>query len=178
MKRWRWIPGAEGIYEVSNDGRVRSYTGANKRSIPCEMTMFVDERNRTMASLRYGGRVRKTFASRLVVEAFIGPIPKGMVVDHINRDPSDNRIKNLRIVTLSQNCGNSPSRPGAKHSKFKGVWRSRSGKQKPWWSTIQIDGRSVHDGPFEKERHAAIAYDRRARGYFGETAYLNFPRIA
>lgn len=30
-------------------------------------------------------------------------IPAGMEIDHINRNPSDNRIENLRLVTRSQN---------------------------------------------------------------------------
>ena len=43
-----------------------------------------------------------------------GVIPDGMVIDHINRDPSDNRIVNLRCVTQSVNLANVPVRS---HSK-------------------------------------------------------------
>ncbi|WP_034300676.1 HNH endonuclease signature motif containing protein [Bacillus cihuensis] len=42
-------------------------------------------------------------AHRLVVEAFIGPIPKGRVVNHINGRKLDNRDCNLEIVTYRQN---------------------------------------------------------------------------
>ena len=35
-----------------------------------------------------------------------GAIPEGMVIDHINRNPSDNRIENLRVVTQSANLRN------------------------------------------------------------------------
>ena len=41
---------------------------------------------------------------RLVAEAFIGKIPQGMDVDHISGDRHDNNVKNLRIVTHSENC--------------------------------------------------------------------------
>lgn len=46
---------------------------------------------------------------RLVVEAFIGPIPEGFEVDHIDRDRSNNDVTNLRIVTHSENCRNRAS---------------------------------------------------------------------
>lgn len=46
---------------------------------------------------------------RLVVETFIGPIPEGYEVDHLNRNPQDNRCENLRIVTPSQNNRNTRS---------------------------------------------------------------------
>lgn len=35
-----------------------------------------------------------------------GVIPEGLVIDHINRDPSDNRIENLRVVTQATNLSN------------------------------------------------------------------------
>lgn len=46
----------------------------------------------------------KMSAHRFVCETWIGPIPEKMVVDHINRIKSDNRLENLKIVTQSDNC--------------------------------------------------------------------------
>ena len=43
---------------------------------------------------------------RLVAEAFIGPIPDGCQIDHINRNRQDNRCENLRIITPSGNNRN------------------------------------------------------------------------
>ena len=40
---------------------------------------------------------------RLVAEAFIGPIKRNMVVDHINENKGDNRAENLQILTYSEN---------------------------------------------------------------------------
>ena len=40
---------------------------------------------------------------RVVAEAFIGPIARNMVVDHINENKGDNRAENLQILTHSQN---------------------------------------------------------------------------
>lgn len=41
--------------------------------------------------------------SRLVAEAFIGEIPEGYVVDHIDTDRTHNYVSNLQIITLSEN---------------------------------------------------------------------------
>lgn len=40
---------------------------------------------------------------RLVICAFKGKIPKGMVIDHINGIKDDNRIENLDVVTIKEN---------------------------------------------------------------------------
>lgn len=49
-------------------------------------------------------RGKKYLAHRLVYEAFVGPIPKGFEIDHINTNPSDNRIENLRLVKTGHNA--------------------------------------------------------------------------
>lgn len=46
---------------------------------------------------------KKLRAHRLIWELHNGPIPEGYVVDHINQDPSDNRLENLRLATISEN---------------------------------------------------------------------------
>jgi hypothetical protein len=46
---------------------------------------------------------KKLRVHRLIWEMHNGPIPEGYVVDHINQDPSDNRLENLRLATLSEN---------------------------------------------------------------------------
>jgi len=43
---------------------------------------------------------------RIIYEMHNGPIPEGLFIDHINRDPSDNRIENLRLATQFQNTQN------------------------------------------------------------------------
>jgi hypothetical protein len=54
-------------------------------------------------SIVIGGEL-KTFAThRLVYQSFIGDIPSGFEIDHINDDRKDNRLTNLRVITRLDN---------------------------------------------------------------------------
>ena len=69
------------------------------------------------------------------------------MLDHINRDRSDNRICNLRIVTHQENCFN---------NNYKGYsWDINRNK---WKSQIRIDGKSIHLGRYDTEEEARQAY--------------------
>ena len=43
---------------------------------------------------------------RVIYEHYVEPIPDGLVIDHINHDRRDNRLSNLRAVTIHENCLN------------------------------------------------------------------------
>ena len=45
-------------------------------------------------------------AARIVAATFIGEIPVGHVVDHIDRDRKNDSVDNLRIVTIKENNSN------------------------------------------------------------------------
>lgn len=96
-----------------------------------------------------------------------GPIPEGMVIDHINGYPWDNRIENLRLASRAQNNANAVLST-RNTSGFKGVSR-KSGKQK-WVASLQVDGSDVHIGCFDTAEEAAKAYAEAAKKHFGEFA--------
>lgn len=105
-ERWLPIPGYEGMYSVSDQGRVRSEPR-------------LDGRGRRIAGriLKPGTRggwlivnladncVHTVFSvHRLVMMAFIGPKPEGHIIRHLNDDPLDNWLENLEYGTPAQNA--------------------------------------------------------------------------
>jgi len=86
-------------------------------------------------------------------------------VDHINRDPSDNRWSNLRSVTKSQNSLNRKMRPD-NTSGYRGVvWHKRVNQ---WQARINVDGNRKHLGYFTCKHHAFCEYVLAARKHLGE----------
>jgi len=97
--------------------------------------------------------------------------PKGLVVDHIDRDTLNNRRQNLRICTQRQNTWNTAGRGGT--SCYKGVWyRKGQGYQ----AVIYVKGRKITSGWFDDPAEAARVRDRLAYNFHGRFAYLNFPQ--
>ena len=82
--------------------------------------------------------------------------PKGMDVDHINRNKLDNRRKNLRLCTRSESRMNGAGRG---ISLFKRVYRDGEF----WASQIRTNGITTHLGKFDTEIEAALAYDAAAK---------------
>ncbi len=90
-------------------------------------------------------------------------------VDHINRNPLDNRRANLRFADGSGNQANKLS-PNQKLGKFRGVTLVKgTGK----WSARCCLHRC--GSSYATAEEAARAYDLLAKKYFGEFALLNFP---
>ena len=97
----------------------------------------------------------------------------GYEVDHINKDKLDNRRRNLRIATRSQNCMNRESFSGAS-SRYKGVsWHRTSQK---WAARIKKDGKTKWLGTFKSERAAARAFDDHVSKMHGKFAVRNFAK--
>lgn len=91
-----------------------------------------------------------------------------IIVDHVDRDGLNNRRRNLRAATKSQNAANVAPRSGCS-SAYKGV--DRRGNR--WRARVMLSGRYVHLGLFERERDAAAAYDHAVLEHFGEFAVTN-----
>jgi hypothetical protein len=94
------------------------------------------------------------------------------MIDHINGDPSDNRIENLRECDSLGNARNKKI-SSRSSSKFKGVaWKKSHNR---WRARIMVNRQDIFLGYFDDEKDAAMAYDNAARLYFSEFARCNFP---
>jgi HNH endonuclease/AP2 domain len=91
-------------------------------------------------------------------------------VDHINGVKSDNRIKNLRLATASENSRNR-SKPRNNVSGHKGV--SWIKKYQSWQATIKFDGKNKFLGRFATREEAAAVYHKAALQYHGEFAKID-----
>ena len=101
---------------------------------------------------------------------FILKVKNGFDVDHINHNGLDNRKKNLRVCTRSQNNMNSRKRKN-QTSKYKGVYYNK--RDNKWVSQIRHNKKTICVGCFLNEIDAAKAYNKAAKKYYGEYANLN-----
>ena len=100
--------------------------------------------------------------------------PKGKMVDHKNGNGLDNRRKNLRICTMSENMMNR-GKTKVHSGKYKGVYKTGDSKLNPYSARIQKNKKVYCLGHHKTPEEAARAYDKKAKELHGEYAYLNFP---
>lgn len=120
-----------------------------------------------------GYNVVKVFGRRYVAHRLAWLIVKGRwprrPVDHRNNRPYDNRWRNLRMVSESQNRMNS-KRYANNTTGHKGVTRTRSGR---YAASIAADGQSHWLGVHGSIKSAGRAYRRAARKYHRGYARFN-----
>lgn len=95
-ERWADIEGFEGLYQVSDQGNVRSLrTGKNLSTNSKTAGGYVP------VQLHKNGKPKRTVIHRLVAAAFVDG--EGPEVNHKNGCKTDNRAENLEWVTRSEN---------------------------------------------------------------------------
>jgi hypothetical protein len=93
------------------------------------------------------------YAHRLAWLYVYGEWPDG-IIDHIDRDPLNNRIQNLRVATAAENTMNSKLRSTNK-SGVRGVYYEKQTRK--WRAAIKISGQSIKLGRYEELEDAAEA---------------------
>jgi hypothetical protein len=102
---WKAVVGYEGVYEVSNLGRVKrilpaSHTRAGRI---VKATTYGNGKKYLRVSLSRNNKRISVQIHKLVALAFLGPRPDGMTINHIDTDPTNNRDTNLEYVTFLGN---------------------------------------------------------------------------
>jgi hypothetical protein len=101
-EQWRPVVGYEGLYEVSDLGRVRSTR--RRGAVGGIAKQFVSNRNGywVVNLHRPGGHAHRTVHG-MVMESFVGPRPAGMDIRHLDGNPQNARLSNLAYGTRSEN---------------------------------------------------------------------------
>ena len=97
-----------------------------------------------------------------------GKWPEGDI-DHRDLNPSNNRWKNLRDATKSQNLANCKVKRHS-GSGIKGVRRNPLAKKESWIAEIRHNRKKIHIGCFPTADSAQAAYWAKAQEIFGEFA--------
>ena len=101
-EEWRPVSRYEGLYEVSNLGRIRRLAGSPqcwKTRVLCGGT-----RNGYLSICLYRDGIGKKFSvHRLVLMAFVGAAPPGTEGTHKDHDRTNARLSNLEYLTHSEN---------------------------------------------------------------------------
>lgn len=164
---WKAIPSYEGVYEVSNLGRVKSLpkewlSGRNtyKKHNGIMLNPCVNKMGYYVVNLTKDKKSNIKTIHQLVAMAFFNHIPNGykLVVDHKNNNKLDNRLENLQVITQRENASKDKKN---KTSKYTGVsWCKKINK---WRAGIRFKGKSMCLGYFVNEHEAYLAYQSKLK---------------
>jgi len=146
-----WLPvkDYEGIYDVSDLGRVRRInTGRILKG-------GIDGHGYRAVTLSKNGITECIKVHRLVAMAFLNHKPCGykIVVNHININKLDNRASNLELVTVRENTNRKHCVSSSKHTGVSWIK-----KRKKWLSQIVHKGSAIKLGVFKNEKIASAVY--------------------
>lgn len=125
---WKDIKDYEGLYMISNLGRVKSNHGKGRILKPRQSKSPGIEGMYQRVMLFKDGVKHNKRIHRLVAEAFIPNPDNKPYVDHIDTNPSNNTVTNLRWCTNQENVMNDTTRK--RHEKHIKYWyKDRSARQ-------------------------------------------------
>lgn len=141
------ILGYEEKYWASNWGRIKSL---NYRNTGIEQVLR-PAKNSTgylQVILSNNGKNKMSLVHRLVWEAFNGPIPEGMQINHINEDKTDCSLTNLSLVSPKENInwGTRNKRVAKSLSKIVEQYTLDGVYVRTWPSTVSVENELWHLG--------------------------------
>jgi hypothetical protein len=145
MEKWKDIKGYEGVYQVSDLGRVKSLRYGNI------LNPYIGNHGYMVVNLSENKRRTTIMVHILVAESFLNHSSnRGYVVDHINNNQKDNTLSNLQVITHRENCTK---------DRKKNIGTSYNKNNNKWIAMISIDKKQTYLGSFDTEERASIAYD-------------------
>lgn len=150
IEEWRKIKGNED-YEISSIGRVKSL----KYGKNVILTNSISSSGYYTVGIRENSYTKTKQVHQLVAIEYLNHKPNGfnLVIDHIDNNKLNNRVENLRIVTIRENTNRVHI---TSSSKYIGVsWHKKGNK---WGARIRINGILKHLGFFSNEIEASNTY--------------------
>ena len=168
---WKPVVGYEGIYEITNTGKVYSlpkqWIGA-KGCVRSHNGKYLSVQKSTAGYFRVllskDGISKTREIHQLVAEAFLNHIPCGykLIVDHIDNDKTNNKVCNLQLITQRENASKNSSKSiENKTSKYVGVFFDKL--RNKYQSRIKINNKTIFIGRFETEYEAHLAYQQKLK---------------
>lgn len=102
---WSDIPGYEGLYKASNLGQIQSIP--RFRTPGGILKPILNTGGHLQVGLYKNRKQKRLSIHRLVLETFIGPCPLDMECRHLDGNPTNNRLNNLKWGTHSENVQDS-----------------------------------------------------------------------
>lgn len=153
------IPGFEGLYVISNHGVVCNI----KTNVTLKGSL--NYKGYVRVSLHNGSRHVSRLVHRLVWEAFNGPIPVGLQINHINEIKTDNSLSNLELVTAKQNRQYSVAHASKNRDRKPIAAFDESGNFAMYFDTLAEAGRHFRSRNGNANIEAAIITNGTAYGY-------------
>jgi len=111
---WKDVLNYEGLYQVSDLGRIKSLKYSKERILNGGLTT----NGYLQVGLSENGIVKKRTIHQLVAESFLEHVPCGyeFIIDHIDNDRLNNRLDNLRITTQRVNANQKHLKSSSKYT--------------------------------------------------------------
>jgi hypothetical protein len=166
---WKDIPEYEGLYQVSNYGKIISLPKEwyNNKGYLCTTKQKIIKNTKRSNGYEgvalYKNKIKKYYlVHQLVAISFLNHKQNGhtYVIDHIDNNKLNNKINNLQIITQRLNSSKDIFKQN-KSSKYIGVdYHKKSNK---WRSRILINKKRVDLGYFNTEEEANKLYQKKLK---------------
>lgn len=165
MQNYNWVPGYEGYYRFSDNGK--TIISVIRKGVPVEreLTWTVNNAGYKSCKLFKDGKGVAYLLHRAVYEFHFGKIPEGCQIDHIDRNNQNNDIANLRLATHADNMHNRSTHSNNR-SGIAGVsWNKRRSK---WVAMVSVKGKNTYLGGFVNMKEAEQEVLKFKQLMFGE----------